>query len=87
MTKAERTAAARLRHEELVEILTGAVFDLFMRDRTSGRPQRNRGRQEPATTGAPRKTKTAPVGPASSPIREAGLVGSGGGEMVTWPAA
>ena len=86
MTKAERTAAARLRHEELVEILTDAVFDLFMCARTSGRPQRDRGRREPATTCAPRSTKTAPGGPASGPIREAGGAGSGSAEMVTWPA-
>lgn len=68
MTKAERTAAARLRHEELVEILTGAVFDLYLRDRvrSSGRLRR---------------------GPASGPIREAGHLGPGGAEMVTWPAA
>lgn len=76
MTKAERTAAARLRQEELVEILTGAVFDLFMCDRTSGR----------RPTGAPRTTKPAPVGPASGPIRAAGRVGSGGGEVVAWPS-
>jgi len=61
-------AAARLRHEELVESLTGAVCDLYLRDRvrSSGRLRR---------------------GPASGPIREAGHLGPGGAEMVTWPAA
>jgi len=75
MTKAERMAAARLRHEELVEILTSAVFEIFMHNRVriSGRPQRDRGHREPATIGAPRTTKTAPGGLASGSGR-AGLM-------------
>ncbi len=43
MTMAERTAAARQRQEELVEILSGAVFDLYMRDKIHAR-YRSRGR-------------------------------------------
>lgn len=43
MTIAERTAAARQRREELVEILSGAVFDLYMRDKIHAR-YRSRGR-------------------------------------------
>jgi len=33
MTRTERTAAARQRQDELVEILTTAVFHVYMRDR------------------------------------------------------
>jgi len=44
MTMTERAAAARQRHEELVEILTNAVFDLYLRDRNEAASRRRPGR-------------------------------------------